>query len=522
MDTLVTGLLRTTAVLSVTAIAAWSLMKIARVSSPRSRRVVCCLILLQGWVFLRLPLDIPIRGWVAEHETTIAGDASSFGANNEVPPDSRLKESLSIATSCGLSSYAPWLIALWIGGMLMYPLNLVVRYLLFLRRLPPGRTCREEWTAEWERLLTERGVRRPIRLRMTTLIGPALCRLPRGWELLIPMGFWRDLAPEGRRAVLEHELAHYRRRDGLKSLLVRLLALPQWFNPVAWAVVRHFDECAEWACDQQAVGAGAVRPTEYANTLLRLSRFPGGHPSFSPAAHGRDLSVRVRRLVSCYSLEDSVMKRTAIIGTVAILVALCSIRVNLVAHEPAPYVPPSAARPAEPAPYRIEPPDIVEIRAFDKAGLPTIQGACLVGPDGTVHLKEHATVNLAGKTIPEAEQALALAFGQSGTATNVSVRVSASNSKWVYVVLQSPRSEPVLGGDSVIRLACTGQETAKDAMKKVPQILSANRVWITRPMPDGRGCVKLPVDVQAIQAGSAEKDWQLFPGDRLFVQSDGK
>ena len=216
------------------------------------------------------------------------------------------------------------------------------------------------------------------------------------------------------------------------------------------------------------------------------------------------------------------MKRTAMIGAAAIFVALCSIRVNLVAREPAPYVPPSAARPATPAPYRIESPDIVEVRAFDEAGSPTIQGAYLVGPDGTVHLKEHATANLAGKSVPEAEQALARVLKESGTATNVSVRVSASNSKWVYVVLQSPRSEPVLGGDSVIRLACTGQETAKDAMKKVPQILSANRVWITRPMPDGRGYVRLPVDVQAIQAGSAERDWQLFPGDRLFVQSNGK
>ena len=168
--------------------------------------------------------------------------------------------------------------------MLTYLLSLVVRYLLFLRRLRPGRPCSEEWTAEWERLLAERGVRRPIHFRVTTLIGPALCRLPRAWELLIPMRFWRELSPEGRLAVLEHELAHYRRRDGLKSLLVRLAALPQWFNPVAWAVVRHFDECAEWACDQEAVSRGSVRPSEYANMLLRLSRFPGGHPSFSPAA----------------------------------------------------------------------------------------------------------------------------------------------------------------------------------------------------------------------------------------------
>ena len=101
MDTLVTGLLRTTAILSVTAIAAWPLMKIARLSSPWSRRVVCCLILLQGWVFLRPALDIPVSGSAVKHAAAIADGASSLSPEGEAAATNRPEEPFSIATSPG-------------------------------------------------------------------------------------------------------------------------------------------------------------------------------------------------------------------------------------------------------------------------------------------------------------------------------------------------------------------------------------------------------------------------------------
>ena len=50
--------------------------------------------------------------------------------------------------------------------------------------------------------------------------------------------------------MLLHEAQHVRRHDILKSLIARVLVLPQWFNPVAWMALRRFDEAAEWACDE--------------------------------------------------------------------------------------------------------------------------------------------------------------------------------------------------------------------------------------------------------------------------------
>ncbi len=47
-----------------------------------------------------------------------------------------------------------------------------------------------------------------------------------------------------------------------------VVALPHWFNPIAWLVVRRFDAAAEWACDRAATEQEAA--TVYARALLRL------------------------------------------------------------------------------------------------------------------------------------------------------------------------------------------------------------------------------------------------------------
>ena len=253
-SSLLMGLPRTTVLLSVVAIAVWVLMKAARVTSPRIQRAACCLVLLQGWIFFQVPVEIPYYDQPLPEKPRAAASVLFPPPQQAILPGAFVEEGLAnsplqLPTATPSVLHAPWLIGIWFSGMIFYISCLVGRYLLFLRRLPTGRPGKNEWSTQWSRLLAERGVRRPIPLRVTTFCGPALCRLPSGYELLIPSRFWNELSPTGRLAILEHELAHYQRGDGLKSLAVRLLALPQWFNPLAWMAVRRFDECAEWACD---------------------------------------------------------------------------------------------------------------------------------------------------------------------------------------------------------------------------------------------------------------------------------
>ncbi|MBI2827314.1 MAG: hypothetical protein HYX69_21790 [Planctomycetia bacterium] len=224
-------------------------------------------------------------------------------------------------------------LAIWAAGAFVLVATWLFGYARFARRLPPSRPAEEAWTNQWRELLAARGVRRPIPLRITDNLGPMLCRLPRGYELLLPAALWRELDARQRAAILRHELAHYERCDVWKSLAARVLALPHWFNPFAWWAVRRFDEAAEWACDQAAASDEYL--TAYAAALVRLGEAVGRHASYSPAARGRTLAGRVRRLLALQRTEDSAMKRIVLVAAAMCLAALVLVRVELVAKEPA-------------------------------------------------------------------------------------------------------------------------------------------------------------------------------------------
>ncbi|MBN1909688.1 MAG: hypothetical protein JW818_08115 [Pirellulales bacterium] len=447
---------RTTAVLAGMALVVFGLLRGFRVSSPVVHRVAWCLVLVQGWFWIRLPLDIPYHDPVAvptsvsTTEPEPAADlanpiprpslpadlvpsippippmsgpslvqnepldtelieikapnddcrrrlpsptASEPISASDCPSDSAMgavfneedgstndsatgvasgssATSLPAVLDCpansatGVASYsddtqepvegrfpswtvaATWLVLFWTFGMIGSLVMGLWRYVRFVRRLPAGRPAEEAWVAQWQTLLDEQAVRRAIPLRVTEEIGPLLCRLPGRFELLVPGELWAGLTPAQRLPILRHELAHYQRADLWKSLFVRFLALPHWFNPAVWWAVRRFDEAAEWACDRAAVANAPDHATRYADALLRLVESPG-RTAFGPAARGGGLSRRIRRLLTSHPLEDSIMKRLCVLGVAVMLVAAGSVQVALVAKEPA-ATPPSMPANSEP------------------------------------------------------------------------------------------------------------------------------------------------------------------------------
>ena len=50
--------------------------------------------------------------------------------------------------------------------------------------------------------------------------------------------------------MLAHELAHVRRRDCLRKLLLIACLCLYWWNPLVWAMVRLANRDMELACDE--------------------------------------------------------------------------------------------------------------------------------------------------------------------------------------------------------------------------------------------------------------------------------
>ncbi len=210
-------------------------------------------------------------------------------------------------------------------------------------------------------------------------------------------------------------------------------------------------------------------------------------------------------------------------------------------------------------PYVVEPPDILLIQASNRITLrlQAIQGQHLVGPDGTVNLGIYGKVRVAGltleqvadavaarlleimpgllrgvpkydpkldKDVPNTEGAYVKDWRQDFSSLELikkelQVDVLVYSSKFYYVITDGGGY-----GQQVYPFPIKGNETVLDALANVnglPAVASKKRVWVARATRAGQPPKILPVDWMAVaKCGSGETNYQLFPGDRVYVDSN--
>jgi polysaccharide export outer membrane protein len=153
------------------------------------------------------------------------------------------------------------------------------------------------------------------------------------------------------------------------------------------------------------------------------------------------------------------------------------------------------------------------------AGRQQISGEHLVAPDGTITLGSYGQVFVAGLTVMQAKKTIEAHLAQYLESPEVAVDMYAYNSKTFFVVLEGGGY-----GDMVYEFPYMGNETVLSSIAKVNglQQVSSKKIWVSRPAPDGTGCYQvLPVDWCAItKGGSTATNYQVLPGDRVFVQED--
>jgi hypothetical protein len=125
-----------------------------------------------------------------------------------------------------------------------------------------------------------------------------------------------------------------------------------------------------------------------------------------------------------------------------------------------------------------------------------------------------------GLTIPQAKHAIEQYLSQFLVNPEISLDVFAYNSKVYYIIADGAGY-----GQLVYRLPVTGKETVLDAISLIqglPVVASKKKIWVARPAPAGAPCDQvLPVDWRAItMGGSTATNYQIFPGDRIYIQSD--
>jgi polysaccharide export outer membrane protein len=149
-----------------------------------------------------------------------------------------------------------------------------------------------------------------------------------------------------------------------------------------------------------------------------------------------------------------------------------------------------------------------------------INGPHLVRQDGTVSLGVYGSVYIAGMTIDDARQAVEEHLSQYVLKPEIALDVYIYNNNFYYLVM-----DRATFGQTVIRLPITGRETVLDALSNFggTWFYSSNYyMWLARP--NGQDPTKFqifPIDWPAItKGGSPLTNYQLLPGDRIYVQSN--
>lgn len=162
---------------------------------------------------------------------------------------------------------------------------------------------------------------------------------------------------------------------------------------------------------------------------------------------------------------------------------------------------------------------VISVTFSSLAGRQPVDGQHLVRPDGTVGLGIYGSVYVAGLTLDEVQRAVESHLSRYMEQPEISVDVMSYNSKVIYIVMDGGGF-----GENVIRLPYTGNETVLDAMSQVGGLpyMASKKVWVARPAPgDVHRTQILDVHWSAITSeGITTTNYQLMPGDRIYVQAD--
>jgi hypothetical protein len=173
-------------------------------------------------------------------------------------------------------------------------------------------------------------------LRSTVLVPP-------DW---LPIQQNGRLAPDDAvalRHVLEHEINHVRRRDGLYQFILRLLAAPLWFHPLSYFVIRRWIDVIEMAVDARVLRDSHIDRTQYAKTLINAVR--RSMPNHAAAAgtwflgNSRRVAVRAlhRRLHSVLTPPKRLSHWSRVASTACAIAVLTSFPITVVSvHSPQP------------------------------------------------------------------------------------------------------------------------------------------------------------------------------------------
>ncbi|MBI4326434.1 MAG: hypothetical protein HY674_14390 [Chloroflexi bacterium] len=284
---------------------------------------------LAGCLTLALMAAAPVATYVILHPTPtslpapfgLSRAAGIFPNQNPVAPDfeqeRRFGDGLVVLVQQTVECaeiVLPWLVAIWLAGVLLLSLRLAWAW-LEVQRLQRRQT--EPLDALWnERLIAiqeKLGISRPVRL-----LKSALVQVPTviGWfrpVILLPASSLTGLSPAQLELILAHELAHVRRFDYWVNLFQIIVETALFYHPAVWWVSSCIREEREHCCDDLAVKVCGNR-LAYARALASLEELRASAAYLALAASGGSLLQRIRHVLGLPAAAQLTSRRRSVGG----------------------------------------------------------------------------------------------------------------------------------------------------------------------------------------------------------------
>ena len=250
-----------------------------------------------------------------------------------------------------IESLLPWVVSLWLVGLLALSFRLTIglRHVQRLKSegvVPATARLQAHLVGLCERMRISRSVH---------LLESALIQVPTaiGWlrpVVLLPASALTGLTPSQLEMIVAHELAHIRRHDYLLNLIQTVIEILLFYHPAIWWIGNRVRVERENCCDDLAV-AVCGNPLTYAHALTTMEQLRSESPQLAMAANNGSLLHRIRRIVNPLSSQSDRLVRwsggalaIAAVFIVGITISCFNVSTT-VAHEPMPAMKPMPPMP---------------------------------------------------------------------------------------------------------------------------------------------------------------------------------
>ncbi|NLS97736.1 MAG: DUF1349 domain-containing protein [Planctomycetaceae bacterium] len=208
-----------------------------------------------------------------------------------------------------MPSFRTVVAGLWLGGSLVWFSLAITRAWQIRRLIAYARPVSEELHDELRTLCRRLGLARcPEFLIVSGAVSPMVWAVGCRPRILMSSALLERLAPEERRTVVAHELAHIKRRDTWVRFVEFAASGLYWWFPVVWWVRGRLRRAEEECCDAWVTSSLPGSYRDYASALLKTLELLGDPSMRRPVlqAFGSGVGgfqIMERRLTMIYQRE---------------------------------------------------------------------------------------------------------------------------------------------------------------------------------------------------------------------------